>query len=104
MKWPGRPASPGGAGEIGSRKGAWVECLEWPGWLAGSAQRRGKGGWAERRDEAVVCRSAADRFAEGDEIVTWNGNLELPPPPVPKPAVIETEKRPRIEKAIESNK
>ena len=81
-----------------------MECLEWPGWLAGSAQRRGKGGWAERRDEAVVCRSAADRFAEGDEIVTWNGNLELPPRPVPKPAVIETEKRPRIEEAVESNK
>ena len=51
----------------------------------------------------MVCRSAADRFAEGDEIVTWNGNLELPPP-VPKPAVIETEKRPRIEEAVESNK
>ena len=83
-----------------------MECLEWLGraWLAGSAQRRGKDGWAERRDEAVVCRSAADRFAEGDEIVTWNGNLELPPPPVPKPAVIETEKRPRIEEAVESNK
>ena len=52
----------------------------------------------------MVCRSAADRFAEGDEIVTWNGNLELLPPPVPKPAGIETEKRPRIEEAVESNK
>ena len=63
----------------------------------------------------MVCRSAADRFAEGDKIArdrfaegtrsnTWNGNLELPPPPVPKPAVIETEKRPRIEEAVESNK
>ena len=87
-----------------SRKlSAWSGPVRMP-WLAGSAQRRGKGGWAERIDEAVVCRSAADRFAEGDDIVTWNGNLELPPPPVPKPAVIETEKRPRIEEAVESNK
>ena len=32
------------------------------------------------------------------------GTLSCRPPPVPKPAVIETEKRPRIEEAVESNK